>query len=77
MKCIPNNVYARYGLTASKSWALVTGATDGIGLALCKTLAKDHGYNVVMVGRSEEKLEQKRLEVLQFCDDKVEVAVEV
>ena len=66
MKFVPNNLYDRYAIegespgSASRSWALVTGATDGIGLAICKILAKDHGFNILMVSRSSEKLENKK-----------------
>mmetsp|Transcript_56487 Transcript_56487/g.151195 ORF Transcript_56487/g.151195 Transcript_56487/m.151195 type:complete len:308 (-) Transcript_56487:169-1092(-) len=34
---------------------LVTGATSGIGLALCKLLARDHGCHVYMGSRNTEK----------------------
>ncbi|ELT87343.1 hypothetical protein CAPTEDRAFT_220079 [Capitella teleta] len=37
-------------------WAVVTGATDGIGLAYAKQLAK-RGICIVFVSRSQEKLE--------------------
>jgi 17beta-estradiol 17-dehydrogenase / very-long-chain 3-oxoacyl-CoA reductase len=37
------------------AWALVTGASDGIGKALCRELA-GHGYNVVLHGRNPDKL---------------------
>jgi len=40
----------RYG--GKGTWALVTGASDGIGLEFCKQLAKD-GFNIVLVSRSE------------------------
>lgn len=40
----------RYG-----SWALVTGATDGIGRALAHELAK-HGLNLILVSRNPSKL---------------------
>ena len=58
MKFIPNDVYSKYGSESpkDKSWVLVTGATDGIGLAFCKCLAKDHGFNIIMVGRLGNKL---------------------
>jgi len=36
-------------------WAVVTGATDGIGKAYAKELAK-RGMNVFLISRSEEKL---------------------
>jgi 17beta-estradiol 17-dehydrogenase / very-long-chain 3-oxoacyl-CoA reductase len=32
-------------------WAVVTGATDGIGLAYCKAVAKQ-GMNVVLISRT-------------------------
>jgi len=55
-KFVPNSLHARYGKKSEKSWALVTGASDGIGLAMCKVLAAEHGFNIIMVARSEEKL---------------------
>lgn len=42
-------------LTAYGSWALVTGATDGIGLALARQLAR-RNLNLLLVGRNPEKL---------------------
>lgn len=38
-------------------WAVVTGATDGIGRAYCDELAKA-GMNIVCVSRTQEKLDQ-------------------
>jgi len=40
-----------------RQWALVTGATSGIGRQLALTLA-GHGFNVVPVGRRPEALEE-------------------
>ena len=37
-------------------WAVVTGATDGIGKAFCEQLAQK-GMNIVLVSRSMEKLD--------------------
>jgi short-subunit dehydrogenase len=42
----------RYG-----NWALVTGATDGIGKAFTVKLARKK-INLVIVGRSQSKLEE-------------------
>lgn len=44
----------RYG---ADSWAVVTGASDGIGLAAAKNLAR-RGFNIVLVARSAEKLNE-------------------
>jgi len=43
-------------------WAVVTGATDGIGLAMCKEFAKK-GMNIVLVSRTLSKLEDKAQEI--------------
>jgi len=42
--------FSKYG-----QWSVVTGATDGIGLAFAKQLAKA-GQNIVLISRTEEKL---------------------
>lgn len=42
----------RYG---ADSWAVVTGGSDGIGLACAKNLAAK-GFNIVLIARSLEKL---------------------
>ena len=43
---------SRYG---EGSWALITGATDGIGKAFTFSLAKE-GFNIILVSRTPEKL---------------------
>ena len=46
------NFKKRYG---EKTWAMITGATSGIGLGFAEELAKE-GFNLILVGRSTEKL---------------------
>ena len=59
--------YQKYGLStdskanakfARKSWAVVTGGSDGIGLAFCQKLA-DEGFNIMIVARDEQKMKEK------------------
>lgn len=47
------NAYKKAG---ADTWAVVTGASDGIGLGFVKSLAQ-RGFNVVLIGRNKEKLE--------------------
>ena len=47
------------------SWAIVTGATDGIGLAAAKELA-GRGFNIVLVSRTKAKLEEKAIKVMPY-----------
>ena len=44
----------RYG--GKGVWAVVTGASDGIGAEYCKLLAED-GFNVVLISRTLSKLQ--------------------
>jgi len=50
--------------TPSERVALVSGATGGMGGAICAALLAD-GVQVVMLGRDEAKLERARLTLLQ------------
>ena len=43
-------------------WALVTGASDGIGAEYCRQLASD-GFNIVLVSRTLSKLKAVEAEI--------------
>lgn len=47
---------------ADRSWAVVTGGSDGIGLAMCKQLAED-GFNICIISRTERKINEKLDEI--------------
>jgi len=46
-------------------WAVVTGGTDGIGKSYAEELAK-HGMKVVLISRSQDKLNQVSSEISKF-----------
>lgn len=48
--CCTTDYINRYG-----KWAVITGSTDGIGLAIAHELAR-RGHSIVVMGRSTEKL---------------------
>ncbi|AEB76635.1 SDR family NAD(P)-dependent oxidoreductase [Clostridium botulinum] len=48
----------------NKKTVLITGASSGIGYELSKVFAK-HGYNLILVARSIEKLDKLRNEIIQ------------
>lgn len=47
---------------------LITGSTDGIGLATAKTLAKQ-GHTVLLHGRSQTKLDAARAQLLELSSE--------
>ncbi len=49
----------RYG---SGSWALITGASDGLGKAFAQEFAA-HGFNLVLVSRTQSKLDRLKAEL--------------
>lgn len=46
----------RYG---SKTWALITGSTDGIGWTFANSLAS-RGFNIILTGRDKQKLSDRK-----------------
>lgn len=51
-------------MTTNPKYALITGATSGIGFELAKLFAQD-GYNLLIVARSEEELESAAASIQQ------------
>ena len=65
-----------YGVEASdssqKSWAVITGGSDGIGFAMAKDLAVNSGFNICIISRNEEKMMVKLEEIRELCDNKIQ-----
>ncbi|WP_423146169.1 SDR family NAD(P)-dependent oxidoreductase [Rubrolithibacter danxiaensis] len=51
-------------MTTNKNYALITGATSGIGYELAKLFAREK-YNLIIVARSEEELQKTAQELKQ------------
>ncbi|CAP97198.1 Very-long-chain 3-oxoacyl-CoA reductase-A [Penicillium chrysogenum] len=58
---LPSTLCKRYNPTKT-NWALVTGATDGIGFGFSQELCA-RGFNVILHGRNAEKLGRRRREL--------------
>jgi len=56
----------KYGNPKKKTWAVVTGGSDGIGFAICKKLAKE-GFNICIISRNKNKIDEKLEEICKFC----------
>lgn len=56
---LEKNHLQRYG---EGSWAVVTGASDGIGKSFCYQLAK-RGFNIVLIARNEDKLKSVAFDI--------------
>lgn len=60
-------------MSLTKNYALITGATEGIGYELAKLFAKDK-YNLVIVARHEDHLKKKAEEFSQYGIDVIPIA---
>jgi 17beta-estradiol 17-dehydrogenase / very-long-chain 3-oxoacyl-CoA reductase len=60
-----DNLSTRYG---KGSYALVTGGSDGVGLAICKELAVK-GFNLVIVSRSMDNLKKAAVDIASHVDN--------
>ena len=58
---LPSTLSKRYNPTKT-NWALITGATDGIGFGFAQELCA-RGFNVILHGRNAEKLDRRRREL--------------
>jgi short-subunit dehydrogenase len=57
----------------NKRYALITGATSGIGYELAKLFAED-GYNLIIVARTEEDLQKRATEFSQHGVDVITIS---
>ncbi|PIB00931.1 Very-long-chain 3-oxoacyl-CoA reductase [Cercospora beticola] len=55
--------YLKPNPSGEPAWALITGATDGIGRGFAEELCQQ-GFNVIVHGRNPEKLENERKKLL-------------
>lgn len=70
---LPSRLH-RYNRTRN-NWALVTGATDGIGFGFCQELCA-RGFNVILHGRNADKLATRARELnAMFPDRKTGIVV--
>ena len=63
----PSDGYKRYQ-RGPQSYAVITGATDGIGKSLAKDLYRK-GFNVIVHGRNEQKLTATVAEIKALRED--------
>lgn len=70
-----DRLYTKYVKNAQssdgeRSWAVVTGGSDGIGLAIAKELAVESLFNICIIGRNESKMKQKLQEIEDLVSQK-------
>ena len=52
-------------------WLLLTGASSGLGRAMAKILATEHGANLIITARRKERLDSLKAELAQVCSAQV------
>jgi len=52
------DLLAKYSSRANPAYAVVTGGSDGIGLAMCENLAAQ-GFNICIMARNAAKMAEK------------------
>jgi short-subunit dehydrogenase/fatty acid desaturase len=57
----------RSSLSLRGRWTLVTGASSGLGEQIARTVARDHGGNLVLVARRTDRLEALARELRDTC----------
>lgn len=69
------STFSRYVADDNTSWALVTGASDGLGRGFAFELCA-RGVNVIIHGRNQEKLQTVKKALLKsFPERKVEIVI--
>jgi len=68
------NDLSKYKAGKKEPWALVTGATDGIGKAYAEELAA-RKFNIILLSRTQSKLEEVKKEIEQQFKVKVQLLV--
>ena len=62
----PNDYYSVYGLPITKqkqrSWIVVTGGSDALGLLFCEKLAS-HGFNICIIGNDKKNVSKRLLRI--------------
>ena len=58
-------------------WALVTGASSGIGFAIARRLAIHYGYNLILVSHNDKRLETALRTISPLCPNLQLISVNI
>ena len=67
-------LYGGVDLLSYGEWAVITGASDGIGRALASQLAKRGFKKILLIARNDNKLKDVATEVFSCCSSHAPVA---